>query len=305
MKDSLSVQKTLSAWCEICNRFTPTNHHAKVESLPNILAINCGLDNDKEVDLLKRHLRQIENDSVNPVVVAEPVTTKPCRYGVNCSRVDCHFNHPMKKLLPSVSSLGDTVTSGESSDQWFPFDLSIQLHDENVVVSEETIEEEKSDGSAKNYSLYAVVYCIDDGIQRNLISLILKNEQWYIFNDFLIKPIPTEEVLQVKLDWKTPCILFYKNKTMDWENETINEIIDSPLTSSLFDEEAGKSNGNPYGINFLPLSKDEIPRKGDLVAMDAEFVTLSPEISEIRSDGIMNTIKPSHLSVARITCIRG
>lgn len=307
MKDSMSVQKTLSAYCENCNRFTPTNHHAKVESLPNILAINCGLDNEKEIELLKRHLKQIENDVAHPKV-AEPVTTKPCRYGMNCTRVDCHFSHPMRKTpLSSSSSSSLPSEIGESSDQWFPFDFKIEINDEIVSVGEqktETESENSIDNLAGNYDLYAVVYCIDDGMQKNLISLILHHEQWFIFNDFSIKPISTEEVTQVRLDWKTPCVLFYKNKNISWDGE-VSEVVESPLTSSLFEEEPGKSNGNSYSLSFIPLSKDEIPKKGDLIAMDAEFVTLSPEISEIRSDGVMNTIKPSHLSVARITCIRG
>lgn len=56
---------------------------------------------------------------------------------------------------------------------------------------------------------------------------------------------------------------------------------------------------------FTPLSLSEIPEKGDVVGIDAEFVTLNQEEAEVKSDGTHTTLKPSQLSVARITVTRG
>lgn len=303
LRDSLNVEKTLSAWCDPCNRFSPHNHCARITELPNMLAINCGLDNEKELEYLKKHLNQINHDfNQSPINETENSIKKQCRYGIKCTRTDCHFSHPQRRATTSESS-SSNGTVGKSSDRWFPTSFNISLDSENISITDGSSEGVENK-SSQEYNLHAAVYCIDNGQQKNLISFILKNGQWYIFNDFCIRNVQEDEVLTVILEWKIPTVLFYKNKNYDW-NEHEQLMYESPFSSNLLLEEKLVANIEVDSTNFLPLSQDEIPKQGDIVAMDAEFVTLNPEESEISSDGKMTTFKPRIASVARISCIRG
>lgn len=72
----------------------------------------------------------------------------------------------------------------------------------------------------------------------------------------------------------------------------------------MFDE-SGIVNPKRTNQTFVPLSPEEFPEKGSLVALDAEFVSLDQEQAELKSDGTRSTLKPSHLALARLTCVRG
>ena len=116
----------------------------------------------------------------------------------------------------------------------------------------------------------------------------------------MIRP---EEAVSVNLSWKIPSVLFYQATELP---QDINEIqFQNPITADVFNEDKSLTQRNRKRTTFVPLGPEEMPKKGDLVAIDAEFVTLNQEESELRSDGKVSTIKAAQMSVARITCVRG
>uniref|UniRef100_A0A6P4FH19 PAN2-PAN3 deadenylation complex catalytic subunit PAN2 n=1 Tax=Drosophila rhopaloa TaxID=1041015 RepID=A0A6P4FH19_DRORH len=353
LKRSLSSEKSIQAFCENCKKFSPTNQSVKVNSLPQMLAINCGLNNDKDISFLKRQLNRC-SEKPSADAATSLSTSKPCRYGANCSRSDCHFMHPDRKS-PSHTNQANNTNSSPSGRQksWFPLTFNMCINDQGELQvqtqsdagagkSEQEEEGEKSQTKSgdnnRMYALHAVVCQVDDGTQKNLVSLInvqrqyhtMKlaespedpQSQWYIFNDFSISPVSPQESVWFTLDWKVPCVLFYRSVEDDSESasttsSTVTESDETVPSESSSDSPSILSNPfledmvNPITGNvstdatLKPLQTNEMPQSGDLVAMDAEFVTLNPEENEIRPDGKTATIKPCHMSVARISCIRG
>lgn len=215
------------------------------------------------------------------------------------------------------SKIQDSEISGNNSeDKMTENHVIAELDDDDDMEKENKIDDNLNKISKIQYSLNAVVCYIDDKSnedRRNIVALLRVGpnyhersvgsavSQWYIFNDFCISAVTPQEAVWFNLDWKVPCVLHY---TAVPAPEPVPFV--SPLTYDVFGEDKCIArSGGTRGITFTPLSSDEMPKKGELVGIDAEFVTLNQEEAELRSDGKMSTIKPSHMSVARITCIRG
>lgn len=219
LQQSLSVEKTTPAFCENCKKFTPTNQYARVIKLPEILSINCGLTNDREINFLGRQINRNggttkTNDTKTEQINNTATTSKPCRYGVNCSRFDCHFAHSNRKSPSEAVNTTPTNTNGNTSvyQPWFPHDLkmSIEQNTGNLLIKSscdddnkstldnqddrtENDEENAATASTNNttktsqpiikeekaYKLSSIVCQISNGNQKSLVALIYVDSNYH------------------------------------------------------------------------------------------------------------------------------
>ncbi|XP_054287462.1 PAN2-PAN3 deadenylation complex catalytic subunit PAN2 isoform X2 [Macrosteles quadrilineatus] len=314
LSQSLCPQQTTPAWCDQCERFQPTEQSRRIKSLPSLLTVNCGMDNNQEKNFWQTQMDILVKNAVD---VGGSPAGKPCRYGTACTRPGCRFKHPDRTGGGSGGS--PSPSHLYQSHSWLPQHIQVDLRangqvnitkldrpDDIVATDKETYVQ------TEVYDLCAVV-CYVHEERKNLVGLInvgpgyhqraagSSNSQWYVFNDFSITPVNSQEVVWFSLDWKVPCVLY-------WTNHVVTpQVLPSPRLDLPVDILAAETclATSGRGITFTPLTTEEAPGPGDLVAMDAEFVTLNQEESELRSDGKTATVKPSHKSVARISCIRG
>lgn len=174
---------------------------------------------------------------------------------------------------------------------------------------------------AEKYELAGYVCQVSHGPhqskgQHNLVSYVKMRtatgrEQWYLFNDFLVMPIPEEEVFDLTPLWKRPVVIVYQNV------EDLNNQAFSYFDSRTFARLPGLNDLILYRDHFAYgtreghrkeyelLTREEAPAYGSLVAIDAEFVSLRPDVAEISYTGRRNMVRPTLMSLARVSVLRG
>ncbi|KAL8618043.1 hypothetical protein ACOMHN_021763 [Nucella lapillus] len=318
---SLTSESPMQTWCNDCGRYTQHIKRRQVTSLPDVLAVDCNLSNENNLNFWRAQVQILkqekdESDSSSESTSSPVKTRTQCRYGNACRRSDCRYWHGTDE---SVAGDGGDRGEGQHDPSWIPLGLRLRLRGEGDLTVEEVSDEEplpKDEEAYKElYEVYAVVYVIEQQERgRHMVSCIKVSEpyhqrkervtctQWYLFNDFSIEPIDKPEYVSMDLLWKIPSVVYYTRRTYLQNHD--NSVANWCQLDILYDD-PGLVNQPNFQATYLPLQWEETLTKGDLVGLDAEFISLKEEEAELRSDGTKSTIKPSHVSPARITCIRG
>ncbi|TPX39823.1 hypothetical protein SeMB42_g03619 [Synchytrium endobioticum] len=230
----------------------------------------------------------------------------------------CNKYQPLTQIralrqLPVVLNVNAFVSESGQSGWWTPgwasarFAMSIK--EDDVMVEDAPARGECVPDGLVLYELVSVISeVIENSKTRHLISHIRVDEangtkNWYIFNDFLVDQIPESNVLDFK-EWRLPCVLQFRRVDAD----AICNLDPLPKTvdASTLKDSNLLNRRHDLVINYTPLSPEETQiLKGALCALDAEFIALNKEESEVRSDGVKQVVRPSRLGLARVSVLRG
>jgi PAB-dependent poly(A)-specific ribonuclease subunit 2 len=151
-----------------------------------------------------------------------------------------------------------------------------------------------------------------------------EDNNWHMFNDFMVRPVSKEDALDFTPKWKMPSVLCYQVKSASnvvdnsWRDHLDTSLLYHDLTYGYIFQRhkvsislgladfGGFRKREVYReAKYKPLTPEEGPRPGMLVALDAEFVSMQNEEIEVKADGSRSVVRPSRLGLARVSVLRG
>jgi len=322
LQNSITRDQKTQAWCEKCRKYQLSSQKRRVKSIPDIINVNCQVEHEKDYEFWKSQQELVGSATTASTPKSSP--PKPCRYGKFCNRDGCAFTHAGRDgepvpVTPTTLDLDGSFGNNRSFRSWLPSVIRVKHIVEKSEIEVHDFDEsedydEEEDGQL--YQLMANVCNIrDPSFGGTLVAHVNvdkiyhqekgddEKEQWYVFNDFAITPATDIDVYTFNMEWKVPCVLMYVRKGIEKIHSVeVTSQIDSAV---LFTDKSLAMRQLRFSRNYTPLNKTEVPKEGDIVGIDAEFVTLNQEESEMKRDGTLSTLRPSQMSVARITVVRG
>jgi len=157
-------------------------------------------------------------------------------------------------------------------------------------------------GRGRDYQLLGMVMMIEEK-KGHLVTCVKQDGEWFVFNDFAVQSLPEAEVFAA-VNWKQVCNLTYVAKNV---NDSINlDALPSGNDYSILVHDPTAINRKRHLENLVGLTMDEaMSMHGKILAIDSEFVALTRDETELRSDGTRVVVRPSRLGLARVSVIHG
>ena len=132
---------------------------------------------------------------------------------------------------------------------------------------------------------------------------------WMTFNDFSISPCALADIENTFDGQKRPILLFwtkvsYLEATKDKRLQDPTGVLSADAFLELCCAPPSNAKAGSPKRSFRPLSKAEVPKKGDLFALDAEFVSYSAPEKMVMSEQY-EWSRTMRLGLGRVSLVRG
>ncbi|KAG8872977.1 poly(A)-specific ribonuclease [Tulasnella sp. 331] len=221
---------------------------------------------------------------------------------LSCKQVATFASHRIirRDALPPLLSISASAFSEDSIRLWMDTKAhgatkrflgttaSVQGHSDTVEDSE--LPEIMYELRAMVFEFSPAALLAVSGTEHEPVT----RSPWYLFNDFVVQNISEEEALNFPSAWK----------------DVINQLDFTGLPCTLDPGILGHQYSVAQRTDWLSLKQsylkpEERPTPGTVVSIDAEFVALQKEETEYRSDGTKKVLRPSLLTLARVSVLRG
>lgn len=256
---------------------------------------SCGYRDDRKESLLSLHA---ENGDIHGLTAAISRLTDETRICSKCNRE--HYMATSSQVLKASSVVFVTLELNKTGNAPIPPIQSFSFVQRADKKSLRISASPKGDYMLKGY-----IAEIADGDDTHAILIMKIEQQWFLFNDFLVKPLSPEDAMDFSHTWKQPLLLMYEkcDKPSEFDYSGWKKLIDTRL---LYDKKYFSGNLDAASrAHVLEVGEGPEYMKDYVCALDAEFVQLRKEVAEFYSDGSKLVLAPQTLSLARVSVIRG
>lgn len=237
-----------------------------------------------------------------------------------CNRCNRYQSLATKKTIhsvPAVLMLNAALASSEAKSLWvtpgwIPEEIGIIIDQGQLFCfqgEDLNLHLQRGTHNITIYSLIGIAAEINTWHNQNphLVSLInvahsqqeaQLSSRWHLFNDFLVRPVSSEEALSFN-NWKLPSVIAFQIKP---ENNRIDNSWKENLDTSILYMDKNLRIEKTY---FPLVPNEEVPDNDSVIALDTEFVSIRQSEIEVNADGELETIRPTVYALARVSVIRG
>lgn len=233
---------------------------------------------------------------------------------INSNKLETMGYERTIKNLPPILSLNVMLTDSEwntakSTRNWLAKDFYATLAKDKAVL-QPSLKDLRGNSPIFKYELNGYVAKVtDNNCESRLVTYARKYDadsdqfKWFMFNGYLAIEIEEEEALNISYWWKTPETIIYCDA--EEIRKPFFSVDTYPINCDILyrDHFANKLRESAK-LEYKLLTKDEAPQPGTMVAIDAEFVILNEEKSDIDCHGVKTIIKPKKTALARLSAIR-